>query len=256
MKNLILTISALLFGMNNIAFCQFSHFTNHGVIEYEKTVNMFAMLKPTNADNTFQKMFYDKYKETKPQFQVLKSKLIFDTQKSLFTPVWEDNDKVNTGGWGGSNSGIQINQVFTDLINSNFTTKKKVFEEDFIVKDSIRKIDWKITSEVREIAGYNCRRANALIMDSVYVVAFYTDEIPVSGGPESFTGLPGMILGIALPYEHVTWFATKVTDVPVPDKDFVVPANNKTKPIDLKALKAKILGINDYFQKSLKAFLL
>ncbi|MEO6159503.1 MAG: GLPGLI family protein [Pelobium sp.] len=256
MKNLLLTIFVISSGMNNIALCQFSHFTNHGVIEYEKTVNMFALLKPTDADNTFQKMFYDKYKETKPQFQVLKSKLIFDTQKSLFTPVWEDNDKVNAGGWGGSNIGPQINQVFTDLTTSNFTTKKKVFEEDFIVKDSVRKIDWKITSEVREIAGYNCRRANALIMDSVYVVAFYTDEIPVSGGPESFTGLPGMILGVALPNEHITWFATKITDVPVADKEFVVPDNKKTKPINIKELKAKISGIDEYFQKTLKSFLL
>jgi GLPGLI family protein len=48
------------------------------------------------------------------------------------------------------------------------------------------------------IAGFNCRRANAMIMDSIYVVAFYTDEILTTGGPESFSGLPGMILGVAL----------------------------------------------------------
>jgi len=32
---------------------------------------------------------------------------------------------------------------------------------------------------------------------SIDVVAFYTDDIPVSGGPESFDGLTGMILQVA-----------------------------------------------------------
>jgi len=31
----------------------------------------------------------------------------------------------------------------------------------------------------------------------INAVAFYTDDIPVSGGPESFNGLPGMILQVA-----------------------------------------------------------
>ena len=48
------------------------------------------------------------------------------------------------------------------------------------------------------------------ICDSVYVVAFYTDQILVNSGPESFSGLPGMILGLAVPRLHTTWFATKV----------------------------------------------
>ncbi len=252
MKNIVLTFAALALLHINNAFCQFAHFTNHGIIEFEKTVNMFAVLKPTNSENSFQQMFYDKYKSSRPQFVAIKSKLIFDNQRSLFTPVWDDNEKVK-GGWM-ANDVSQINQVYTDFSQSSFTTKKTVFEEDFIVKDSLRKINWKITTEVRNIAGYNCRRANAIIMDSVYVVAFYTDQIPVSGGPESFTGLPGMILGVALPYEHVTWFATKVSEMPVPDKDFVVPS--KGKPIDLKGLKAKILSAGEYFSKSLKAFLL
>lgn len=80
-----------------------------------------------------------------------------------------------------------------------------------MLTDSLRKIRWKITDETREVAGYQCRRANALILDSVYVVAFYTDEIHVSGGPELFSGLPGMILEVALPHDNVIWRATKVT---------------------------------------------
>ena len=126
------------------------------------------------------------------------------------------------------------------------------------MKDSVRKINWKITTETREIAGYQCRRANALIMDSIYVVAFYTDQIPVSGGPESFGGLPGMILGLALPHENMTWFATKVTDRAVTPKELYIPV--KGKPVDNKGLM-NVLGKafknwGSEAQSNLKAFTL
>ena len=255
MKTFITILSIFLLFVVDKASAQFAHFTNHGIIEFEKSVNMYALLKPKdNEDNVFQKAYYEKYKSSQPQFTKFRSKLLFDQNKTYFQPNQEDNDKAKGGFWGRGGNQTQINEVFTNLTQGIFTTKKAVFEDNFIVKDSVRKIDWKITSEVREIAGYHCRRANALIMDSIYVVAFYTDEIPVSGGPESFTGLPGMILGVALPYEHVTWFATKVTDIPIPDKDFIIPT--KGKPATLKSLKEIILQANDYFKDSLKSFLL
>ena len=252
MKTKLIIAIAILFLNISAALCQFNRFTKQGYIEFEKTVNMYALLKPSTNDNSFQQMYYDKFKSTQPQFSKLKSKLFFNETKSLFKPDWEDNDKVK-GGWS-ANDAAQINEVYTDFKTSNFITLKKVFEEDFIVKDSLRNIKWKITSEVREIAGYNCRRANAVIMDSIYVVAFYTDEIPVSGGPESFTGLPGMILGVVLPREHINWFATKVVDIPIPEKDFTIP--NKGKPTNLKGLREKILAAGEYYEKSLKSFLL
>lgn len=49
------------------------------------------------------------------------------------------------------------------------------------------------------------------ISDSVYVFAFYTDEILISGGPCSVNGLPGMILGLTVPRLYTSWIATKVT---------------------------------------------
>ena len=44
-------------------------------------------------------------------------------------------------------------------------------------------IKWKFTDEYRNILGYDCRRVNGIMQDSVYIVAFYTPQIPVSGGP-------------------------------------------------------------------------
>jgi GLPGLI family protein len=60
------------------------------------------------------------------------------------------------------------------------------------------------------IAGFNCRKAVSKIFDSVYVFAFYTDEIMISGGPCTINGLPGMILGMTIPRLFTSWIATKV----------------------------------------------
>ena len=60
------------------------------------------------------------------------------------------------------------------------------------------------------IAGFKCRKAVGIIDDSIGIFAFYAEELLVRGGPETINGLPGMILGLAVPRLHATWFATKV----------------------------------------------
>jgi GLPGLI family protein len=70
------------------------------------------------------------------------------------------------------------------------------------------------------------------------VVAFYTDDIVTTGGPESFNGLPGMILGVSLPHQHVTWFATKVSATPVTASQLKVPA--KGKKVTITSLKEQL----------------
>jgi GLPGLI family protein len=258
MKYVILTLTILFaIGSNNL-FAQNKHFTENGTITFEKTINMFALFEKqiTKDNESFLRPAFDSYKKTQKQFKVLKSTMAFGNNKTLYTPI--EPETVTGGFFSDSPMAGQVNTVFTDLSASSVINQKKVFEETFLVKDSTRKINWKITSETREIAGYTCRRANALILDSIYVVAFYTDEIPVSGGPELFNGLPGMILGVALPHENMTWFATKVTDVPIEEKALTPP--KKGKAVNNKSLYATLSSVmknwGEYAQKYLKAFIL
>ena len=240
-------------------FAQHARFTTEGTIEYEKRVNMPAIIKKLiNKDNeSYLSVAFEDYKKNNPQFKVLKSTLNFAGGKTLFTPVVEPTVPSN-GFFNDLPATIQSNTIYTDLLTSTSVTQKKVFEETFLVKDSTRKINWKITSEFKEIAGYNCRRANALILDSVYVVAFYTDKIDVSGGPESFSGLPGMILGVALPHDNITWFATSVVDKPVSGALIKAPVKGKVKTN--KELKETLTSVmknwGNYAQMALKAFML
>ncbi|MCD8742500.1 GLPGLI family protein [Mucilaginibacter roseus] len=238
-------------------YAQNKHFTKSGTIEFEKSANMYALLrKEINKDNeTYMANVYDAYKRNNPQFKKLKSTLTFGDNKTLFTPIAEEN---NPQYWGNRAIVGQNNVVFTDLNTDKTVAQKKVFEETFLLRDSTRRIKWKITSETRNIAGYECRRANALVLDSIYVVAFYTDEIPVSGGPESFCGLPGMILGVALPHDNITWFATRVTETNVPPASLNAPA--KGKAVDRKTFMTTVKNAmkdwGEYAQGILKAVML
>jgi len=256
MKKIIILLALIFTG--NCLLAQNTHFTTSGTVEYEKTINVYAIFKKriTKENESYMMQFFDNFKKTNPQFKKMKSVLTFSKDKALFKPVAEEVTRDNF--WGNDATIDQINTVATDLATNTSVLQKRIFEELFLVKDSVRKINWKITDEKRDVAGYSCRRANALIMDSIYVVAFYAEEIPVSVGPESFAGLPGMILGVALPHENLTWFATKVTDLVVEPKALAAPVKGKT--VNNKQLKETLDPVMKDWGASaqimLKAFLL
>ena len=62
-------------------------------------------------------------------------------------------------------------------------------------------------------------------MEEIWFVAFYCPEIDVAGGPAVFFGLPGMILGLSVPEEHIHIFATEV------DLNFTVKSKTSSLPI-------------------------
>ena len=214
--------------VNTATFAQYSRFTTQGVIEYEKKINTYALIKDQIKqwdDDSFSKTAFENYQKTNPQFKTVKSKLTFNSTKTVFKP--EEEAVAPSNNWFSLVQTQQNNIILTNIKDGTNIINKNIYEEKYLITDSTRKINWKITDEFRNIAGYNCRRANALVMDSIYVVAFYTDQIAVSGGPETFNGLPGMILGLALPHDHITWFATSVSDTPITDDKLTIPMKGK-----------------------------
>ena len=218
---------AVLLGLVAGSRAQHAHFTTSGTIEFERRTNAYALIqKAINKDNeAWLQPAFEYYKKNSPQFKVLTAKLAFGDDKTLYTP--NEADPPTNALMGDSPMLNQFNTIFTDIVAKTTVDEKKIFEQTYLVKDSVRKIKWKITDETRDIAGYTCRRANGIYLDSVYVVAFYTTRIPVPGGPESFNGLPGMILGVALPHENIAWFATKVTEGNNAGNSLVAPKKGK-----------------------------
>lgn len=196
-------------------------FLSHGHIEYMRSVNVFAQISKEEESDQWAEL----RKKMSSHFRTSYFDLYFTRNKCLYKPGRESDDKQNAFNFW--QPPAQDNIIWSDLESGKGISRKNVFEQGFLISDSLRHINWKITDETRKILGFNCRRANAMIMDSIYVVAFYTDEILAEGGPESFTGLPGMILGISLPHEHVSWFATKVEAVAITEAQVEPPLKGK-----------------------------
>ncbi|NCI51181.1 GLPGLI family protein [Sediminibacterium roseum] len=176
-------------------------FVTKGRIEYERKMNQHKPMED-QADN----VWYQQMLKVYPKFVNDNYELRFDTRRSVYKLVKENTENKYLQGIKPS---IEEG-VVQDLDAKTTSTKREVFENTYLIQDSLRNLEWRITDETREIAGFECRKAVTKICDSVYVVAFYTDQIPVSSGPETFGGLPGMILGLAVPRLYTTWFATKV----------------------------------------------
>lgn len=211
---LFLLVAICISSYNSYAQVQFP---TQGKIEFEKKLNIH---KEIEGD-----AFYDNFKDKISKYQTTYFNLYFKDGKTVYEKGKDNDEKVLF--WGDDNTTDDI--IYTDVTNNKFVKKQKVFEETFLLSDSIRHIKWQIINETRDIAGFECRKAVGVILDSVYVIAFYTDQIPLSGGPLSYANLPGMILGVAIPRMNITIMATKLEMIePKPEK-MVPPSSTRWK---------------------------
>ncbi|TJZ61219.1 GLPGLI family protein [Sphingobacterium olei] len=212
----ILVVTLFTLGIYSPLKAQYTYFPQQGTISYEKTIFIKNLVKRYGAyakdENSKQMML--SLLDRLPENHVFKKKASFSDKEVLFEHVKEDyTESVRMM--------MQMGVIESGIITYQNLGEKRMkssFDlggQSILVDDQVVDVKWKITNEYRSIAGYNCRRANGLVMDSIYVVAFYTDEIPVSAGPSSFNGLPGMILGLAVPELHYNIFATKVDLTPL-----------------------------------------
>jgi GLPGLI family protein len=174
-------------------------FISKGIIEFERKINLYK-LHQNNYD------VLDLYKKNNEQFRKDYFALTFTEFYSLYKKNKDNpiNNKYPT-------IPAEANVVFTDLVKGVRNCEKVINDKTFLIFDTLKPVRWKITNEKRMIAGFECRRANAVLLDSIYVVAFFSEELLSNSGPESFSGLPGVILGVAIPQQYITWFATKVS---------------------------------------------
>jgi GLPGLI family protein len=216
-------------------------FITRGNIEYERKTNSHRLYFSGGDDNSFM----DLMKKQVPQFKTDNFNLVFTPTTSVYKfgkatsdskiPFFESPAGANT--------------VFKDLDHQTTVTQKQIFESQFLISDSLRHIEWKLIPETRTIAGFECHKAITRICDSVVVVAFYTNEIVPANGPESFGGLPGMILELAVPRLYTTWTATKLEQLSAADEQAIMPPA-KGKKSNQKELTARVTeGIKDWGEK-------
>jgi Protein of unknown function (Porph_ging). len=225
MKIKIFFLATVLFSQ---AYVYAQQFISKAVIEYEVKSN----IKKTMGNGTVEDMIKDQL----PQFKTGYYNFTFADNKSIYQfDHWDEQSKKVPQYWRKSD---EENVWYYDYNAGKYNMQKNVYGSNFNVEDSIPKLQWRITNENRIIAGFNCRKAVATIFDSVYVFAFYTDEITIPGGPCSINGLPGMILGVTIPRLYTSWIATKVMLNGV-DQNSIRPVSVK-KNYSMKDLESMI----------------
>ena len=194
-------------------------FVQSGMIEFEVRTNNHKIF----GDGMWAEMIKERF----PQFSTSYYQFIFKDNKAVYR-FDRNDDKMKMPFLQGN---PEDNIWFTNFSDQTYTHQKFVFDDTYLLADSLKHIDWKLVpNETREIAGFNCRKAQAILFDSVYVFAFYTDEIMVSGGPMSLGGLPGMIMGVTIPRMHTSWIATKLQLAGFDENKIIAPKKGKKKP--------------------------
>lgn len=147
---------------------------------------------------------------------------------------------------------------YKNVKTQEFIQKKDLFGKQFLIKDSLQRLDWKLTGESKIIGQYTCFKAEAIKTktgidfrdfrrpprdpkseegetreadneekknSSIKVEAWYTPQIPVNLGPDVYWGLPGLILEISA--DNTTMLCSKIVINPSDKEEIKAPTKGK-----------------------------
>ncbi len=184
--------------------------------------------------------------------------LTFNKEESTF----KEDEKLDalsgaTDSWGNNfTPGEQYKNVKTNTLLQN----QEFYGKQFLVKDELLSIDWKMTTETKQIGKYMSFKATALIPSAdlswynfswndsaendegeakmTEVVAWYSPQIPISQGPSEYWGLPGLILEVNV--GNTTMLCSKI--IMNPEEKTKLEAPDKGKLITKKEYQETIAG--------------
>jgi GLPGLI family protein len=119
------------------------------------------------------------------------------------------------------------NTTYQNLNSGELIQQFSFWGTQVLMKDTVEKREWIITGSSREIAGYNCRQAMWEANDSTRIYAWYADELMASVGPETFNGLPGVILGLGIEDGGVVYFAKSIEKLEDSTIEKAIPTGKK-----------------------------
>ncbi|WP_395060550.1 GLPGLI family protein [Flavobacterium sp.] len=261
--NKIITILTLVI-VNITAFAQ--DFQGMAVYESKTSTADFKSRMEGNKDITpeMQKMFEERMQKMFEKTFVLN----FDKN----TSIYKEEEKLDAPGTQ-SGGGMRMmssflgggGTQFKNIKEKTFVIDKEIMGKEFLIQDTLPKLDWKMSQETKEIGGYMCFKATAKqkasqsdfrnfrmkkqeenkdkttntekpkttslmasdgeIPKEIEVVAWYTPEIPVSNGPENYFGLPGIILEVSA--GKTTLLCSKIAMNIKDKKEIKAPTNGK-----------------------------
>ncbi|NOT38287.1 MAG: GLPGLI family protein [Saprospiraceae bacterium] len=164
--------------------------------------------------------------------------LIYDESQAIY---YLDEDNMPPQQW---NWRREKRFLHTSLKDKKRLDNIEMLGKSFVFEDDMLRFKWKILNEIKEVAGYVCMKAETIdTVKNQKIVAWFASEIPVSLGPEGFSGLPGLILEIDKNNGSAIVTATKIikdsisTPIKIPKKKGKKITNQKFDAFVSKHIK-------------------
>lgn len=226
MKKILYTAAFIITGLPAL-FSQ-PLFIEKAAIEFEVNVNTHKAFDAwfDNEDGQ-ETSWQERFKSDASKFSTYYYTYSFTGNRSAYT--FKKMHEKNRSRWE-NDARFEGETWYHDFNTGTSAFQRNFWGDEFVFTDSIGELKWKmVPNDNRIIAGFNCRKAYTVLFDSVYVFAYYTDEIMISGGPRGLHGLPGMILGVTVPRMYMSLMATSVTLTNVDETAIKSPADKKSK---------------------------
>jgi len=176
-----------------------------GKIIYERKTNMYKRLPPENEN----------MKAMLPEFNIGKQQLLFSGDESVFSSVPEEEDIRDHAGEEGGRINIRMNSGSNETYKNYATEKiielRELGPKKYIIEDTLKKLAWKLSDDTAMIKGYICKKAITKNKQGDNIIAWYTEEIGTTSGPEQFGGLPGLILKMDIGDGWIVFTAIDIT---------------------------------------------
>ncbi len=238
-----------------------------GEATYKSKRQVDVKLDSTKMDSEMQKRVMEMMKK---QFEKT-YKLTFNKEESIYKEE-EKLDKPQPAS--GNMVMVMMNTGGSDVLYKNtkeerFSNQNDVFGKIFLIQDQLKKQDWQLGSETKNIGEYTCYKATMkqeIEVSSnmsengeakaeakpekkeITITAWYTPQIPINNGPESYWGLPGLILEIN--DESQTIICSKIVMNPKDKMDIKEPEKGKKvtqEEFDL-IMEKKMKEMNERYQ--------
>jgi GLPGLI family protein len=200
--------------------------TTEGVITFEEKINLHRRLTEESM------------KAMVPEFRTSNMLFYFKGEECMYKPDEnEEDEEANAGGGGGMGRGFRRPQGET---YRNLTTNKQLSTNEwagkkYLIEDTLKQRAWKIGTETKKIAGYECTKAtfrdtSMKFQDKTIpldVTAWFTMDLALAAGPQTFGSLPGLILEVDTNNGEMVVTAKKIEFKKVKDKDIAAPTKGE-----------------------------
>ena len=241
--NLRLIILIVALCVTSITFSQ----VKEGRVIYRASTNNKKFIEKLNENKTIDKNIKKSILYNLENAKDIQFNLDFNDHESLFYHLEKkalENEGERRGGHTGIIAGAK-NIYYTNLDNKEIFKQNEYFNKLLVLQEPTV---WNMTQESKTIGEYICFKAettikvdtrNGIITKSI--IAWYTPQIPVSFGVQSFSGLSGLTLELKID-DTLTFKAIKIELNPTQKLEIERPKGKKVSSEEYNNMIKETLG--------------